>query len=116
MQKTYKLKLAPQTLKYLKKIKRKYKVKLSVGPIQDFDLEEFGIVPQPGYFIVSEGLTYIYVNNRQPYKTPPQKTDYNDVIKNLQDYMLDEANIKKALEMKICSTNNKPINGKDSNN
>jgi hypothetical protein len=69
MQKTYKLKLTPQTLKYLKKIKRKYKVKLSVGPIQDFDLEEFGIVPQPGYFIVSEGLTYIYVNNRQPYKS-----------------------------------------------
>jgi hypothetical protein len=69
MQKTYKLKLTPQTLKYLKKIKRKYKVKVSVGPIQDFDLEVFGIEPQPGYFIVSEGQTYIYVNNRQPYKS-----------------------------------------------
>lgn len=69
MQKTYKLKLTPQTLRYLKKIKRKYKVSVSVGPIQDFDLEVFGIEPQPGYFIVSEGQTYIYVNNRQPYKS-----------------------------------------------
>ena len=34
--------------------------------------------------------------------------NYNDVIKNLQDYMLDEANIKRSLEMKIESTN-KPI-------
>ena len=42
-------------------------------------------------------------------------TNYNDVMKNLQDYMLDEANIKKTLEMKIGSTNNKPINGKESN-
>ena len=41
--------------------------------------------------------------------------NYNHVFDKLQDYMLDEANIKKALEMKICSTNNKPINGKDSN-
>ena len=39
-------------------------------------------------------------------------TNYNDVIKNLQDYMLDEANIKKALEMKIESTN-KQSNFKD---
>jgi hypothetical protein len=31
--------------------------------------------------------------------------NYNDVMKKLQDYMLDEANIKKALEMKINSTN-----------
>ena len=31
--------------------------------------------------------------------------NYNDVMKKLQDYMLDEANIKKALEMKIASTN-----------
>ena len=40
--------------------------------------------------------------------------NYNDVMKNLQDYMLDEANIKRSLEMKIGSTN-KPLNGKDSN-
>ena len=38
--------------------------------------------------------------------------NYNDVIKNLQDYMLDEANIKKSLEMKVESIT-KPI--KDSN-
>ena len=31
--------------------------------------------------------------------------NYNHVIKNLQDYMLDEANIKRSLEMKIESTN-----------
>ena len=30
-------------------------------------------------------------------------TNYNDVIKNLQDYMLDETNMKKSLEMKIVS-------------
>jgi len=68
MQKTYKLKLAPQTLKYLKKIKRKYKVKVSVGPIQDFSIDEFGLESSPGLFIVSEGKPYIYVSNRQPYK------------------------------------------------
>jgi hypothetical protein len=38
--------------------------------------------------------------------------NYNDVINSLQDYMLDEANIKRALELKIESTN-KP-NMKDS--
>ena len=27
-------------------------------------------------------------NNTRPYKSPQQKTNYNDVIKNLQDYML----------------------------
>jgi hypothetical protein len=40
--------------------------------------------------------------------------NYNDVIKKLQDYILDEANIKKALEMKIGSTN-KAVTLKDSN-
>lgn len=69
MQKTYKLKLTPQTLKYLKKIKRKYKVKVSAGPIQDFSLDEFGLEPQPGMFIVSENQTYLYVSNNQPYKS-----------------------------------------------
>jgi hypothetical protein len=44
-----------------------------------------------------------------------EKENYNDVMKKLQDYILDETNIKKALEMKIDSTNNKPLNGKDSN-
>lgn len=44
-----------------------------------------------------------------------QNENYNDVMKKIQDYMLDEANIKKALEMKFGSTNNKPLNGKDSN-
>ncbi len=34
-----------------------------------------------------------------------QNTNYNDVIKNLQDYMLDEVNIKRALEMKLDSRN-----------
>ena len=37
-----------------------------------------------------------------------KNANYNDVIKNLQDYMLDEANIKRSLEMKIESKN-KPI-------
>ena len=40
--------------------------------------------------------------------------NYNDVMKKLQDYMLDEGNIKKALEMKIGSTN-KAVTLKDSN-
>jgi len=33
-------------------------------------------------------------------------TNYNDVIKKLQDYMLDETNMKRMLEMKIESTTN----------
>jgi hypothetical protein len=40
--------------------------------------------------------------------------NYNDVMKKLQDYMLDEANIKKALEMKIGSTN-RPVSNKETN-
>jgi plasmid maintenance system killer protein len=44
-----------------------------------------------------------------------QNENYNDVMKKLQDYILDEANIKKALEMKFSSTNNKALNGKESN-
>jgi hypothetical protein len=40
--------------------------------------------------------------------------NYNDVMKKLQDYILDEANIKKALEMKIGSTN-KVVTLKESN-
>jgi hypothetical protein len=43
-----------------------------------------------------------------------QNENYNDVMKKLQDYMLDEANIKRALEMKIGSTN-KAVTLKDSN-
>ena len=34
-------------------------------------------------------------------------SNYNDVIKKLQDYMLDETNMKRMLEMKIESTTNK---------
>jgi len=42
--------------------------------------------------------------------------NYNDVMKKLQDYMLDEANIKRSLEMKIGSTNRPgTLNRKDSN-
>jgi hypothetical protein len=40
--------------------------------------------------------------------------NYNHVFDKLQDYMLDESNIKKALEMKIGSTN-RPGSLKDSN-
>ena len=47
-------------------------------------------------------------------QTTNKNENYNDVMKKLQDYMLDEANIKKALEMKIDSTN-KDIIRKDSN-
>ena len=45
-----------------------------------------------------------------------QNENYNDVMKKLQDYMLDEVNIKKALEMKMVSTNRPgTLNGKDTN-
>ena len=47
-------------------------------------------------------------------QTTNKNENYNDVMKKLQDYILDEANIKRALEMKIGSTN-KAIIGKDSN-
>ena len=32
---------------------------------------------------------------------PNKSDDYNDVFNNLQDYMLDESNIRKSLEMKM---------------
>jgi hypothetical protein len=68
MQKTYKLKLAPQTFKYLKKIKRKFKIRLSVGEIQEFNIKHFGLPEAAGYFFVVDGKEHIYVNNRQSYK------------------------------------------------
>ena len=40
-------------------------------------------------------------------------TNYNDVIKNLQDYMLDETNMKKSLEMKLVSEKKIVLNVKD---
>ena len=40
-------------------------------------------------------------------------TNYNDVIKNLQDYMLDETNMKKSLEMKLASEKKLVLNIKD---
>jgi hypothetical protein len=40
-------------------------------------------------------------------------TNYNDVIKKLQDYMLDETNMKKALEMKLASEKKLVLNVKD---
>lgn len=49
-----------------------------------------------------------YQNNRQqPYKTPPQKTDYNDVIKNLQDYMLSNKLLVQSLKFRVASGKNK---------
>jgi hypothetical protein len=70
MERTYKLKLVPKTLQHLRDIRKKYKVKVSVGPIQDFDLNEFGIdLGAPGLFFSFENQTYIYVSNRQSYKS-----------------------------------------------
>jgi len=43
------------------------------------------------------------------------KANYNDVINSLQDYMLDEANIKRALEMKLESRNKPIIKSKGDN-
>ena len=40
-------------------------------------------------------------------------TNYNDVIKNLQDYMLDETNMKKSLEMKLVSEKKLVLDIKD---
>ena len=42
-------------------------------------------------------------------------TNYNHVIKNLQDYMLDETNMKRMLEMKIESTNKNGSSIKEKN-
>ena len=48
-----------------------------------------------------------YQTNRQPYKTPPQKTDYNDVIKNLQDYMLSNKLLVQSLKFRVATGKNK---------
>lgn len=66
--KSYKLKLSPKTLKYLKKIKREFKVKLSVGNIQEFDIKQFDLPEAAGYFAVIDNKEHIYVNNKQYYK------------------------------------------------
>ena len=50
----------------------------------------------------------------EPIQNTNTNTNYNHVIKNLQDYMLDEANIKKSLEMKLETTHKqKSYNDKD---
>ena len=41
------------------------------------------------------------------------ETNYNHVLKNLQDYMLDETNMKKSLEMKLVSEKKIVLNVKD---
>jgi len=41
-----------------------------------------------------------YHNNTQPYKTSPQKTNYNDVIKNLQHYMLSNKMLVQSLKFR----------------
>ena len=38
--------------------------------------------------------------------------NYNHVFNNLQDYMLNEANIKRSLEMKLETTNIRALKGK----
>lgn len=68
MKHTYKLKLSEKTFKYLKKIKREYKVKLSVGPIQEFNIKHFDIPEAAGYYFIAGDQEHIYVNNRQGYK------------------------------------------------
>jgi hypothetical protein len=45
--------------------------------------------------------------------TNTTNTNYNHVIQNLQDYILDETNIKKSLEMKIESRNKPIVNSKE---
>ena len=68
MRKSYKLKLLPKTIKFLKKIKKQYKVKISVAHIQEFNIRHYGIPEAAGYFFVANGEKHIYVNNRQHYK------------------------------------------------
>ena len=43
---------------------------------------------------------------------PNKRDDYNDVFNNLQDYMLDESNIRKSLEMKM-TTNKETFKSKN---
>jgi hypothetical protein len=45
--------------------------------------------------------------------TNTTNTNYNHVIQNLQDYILDETNIKKSLEIKIESRNKPIVNSKE---
>lgn len=68
MKKTYRLKLHEKTIRFLKKIKREYGVKLSVGPIQEFDIDYFNMPEAAGYYFICDGIEYIYVSNRQGFK------------------------------------------------
>jgi len=77
MSRLYRLKLHDKTIKYLNKIKREYGVKVSVGKIQDFNINEFfdidGTPLTAGsaagyYFATFDGSEYLYVANKQVYK------------------------------------------------
>ena len=65
---TYRLKLSDKVVKFLKKIKRQYKVKLSVADTQEFNIKTFDIPEAAGYFFVVNNQKHIYVNNKQHYK------------------------------------------------
>lgn len=62
------MKLSPKTHRFLKKIKRKYKIKVSVGDIQEFNIKSFALPEAAGYFFVVDGKKHIYVNNKQSYR------------------------------------------------
>jgi hypothetical protein len=77
MSRLYHLKLHDKTIKYLNKIKREYGVKVSVGKIQDFNINEFfDFDGEPlkaneaagYYFTTRDGVEHIYVANKQVYK------------------------------------------------
>lgn len=65
---TYRLKLSDKVVKFLKRIKRQYKVKLSVADIQEYNIKAFDIPEAAGYFFVVNNQKHIYVNNKQHYK------------------------------------------------
>ena len=68
MKKSYRLKLHEKTIKYLKKMKREYGVKLSVGAIQEFNIKQFDMPEAAGYYFICGGQEHIYVSNKQVYK------------------------------------------------
>ena len=65
---TYKLKLSNKVIAFLKKMKRRYKVKLSVANIQEFNIKSFDLPKAAGYFFVANKQKHIYVDNKQSYK------------------------------------------------
>lgn len=118
MRKKYNLKLLPETIKYLKKIRKKYKVRVSVADIQDFNISYFGITIQGGAFFDFDNQSHIYVNNKQYYKSGHDYIVLHEIAHlllyryNFKNYSNQEESYANGYALSLATELNIPIDEK----